>query len=336
MKFFTSRKTAPSKYAALQRTPPPIDYPVTAKPHDKYLAVAMSPFNLSAEYKWGTVNFQSSDIEGIYTAGLTSCCAVSIIRENAAHEVEQVWLSHLPGGLDLEKLPDFPEHPVENTNYQVIIKFGTEEVYDRFDPESFKQEIAKKYPQIAIENIHAFSSSNQHPSFAINKDGQVGCKPLQLPDIFGISEQRHTVQVNLADLSKGDISEQIQWESQHISELIADKPIGHQEAYKFILKEIEKHSKTDQFSALKALIYTHSYLSCDPQDPNQYLKNMKSITPNWGKIGKLLLLSVFIFTLIYTAPKISNQLNFGIKIADQLLRASQDSIEQPSKPDFSR
>jgi hypothetical protein len=83
--------------------------------------------------KWAMVDFTDpkSDLAGIYTTGLSYCCALSLVKKDAEGNVLKAWLLHLPGGLNEEYFDDLPaELQPENlgtAQFEVIVKFGNDE-----------------------------------------------------------------------------------------------------------------------------------------------------------------------------------------------------------------
>jgi hypothetical protein len=112
--------------------------PIPYADKESFLGVGMS---CEQSNEWGIVDFTdpNNKISGIYTTGITYCCALSLIKRDAAGTILKVWLLHLPGGLNERYLGELPnelqsEH-IGSHQFDIIVKFGTAEAlpYDRPD-----------------------------------------------------------------------------------------------------------------------------------------------------------------------------------------------------------
>lgn len=163
--------------------------PIPYKSGDRFLRVDMST---SYKRSWGIVDFTDSTnkIAGIYTTGLTFCCAVSLIKKDSSGNILKAWLTHLPGGLNEKYLEDFPEElkqeNIGTNQVEVVVKFGVSETFPN-DEESYKSKlkdytdiIKKKYP-VAETQITMLDSENQNNTFAIHRNGMIGLTDENFP-----------------------------------------------------------------------------------------------------------------------------------------------------------
>lgn len=306
MRFLKIKKTN-SKFDSLA-------LPVTYNPGDKFLAVGMSSnYNKS----WGIVNFgpteNSQPFYGIYTDGLTYCCALAIVITNTNGELVKAAMLHLPGGFNeefMEPLLDVREDILDkNERFQVIVKFGIQENWDKDETynlnkvKSYLKILKEKYP--GAENYTFFDSEitttshwKRNSSFAITKEGTVGLIDVSFP-ASGVNGQRREYLAFKAP--------NFSCEKEYFKNLISIEPeVQNQILLQEILLGLEKINNSN--IAAQALFYSRHYIqgSRNASSQKNYLKKMEHLSSIWEckQLSLLVSSSFLVLPLPVTIPKL--------------------------------
>lgn len=298
--------------------------PVPYKDGERFLGVDMSSDTNS---EWGMVDFtdQKNKMAGIYTTGLSFCCAVSLVKKDASGNILKAWLVHLPGGLNERYLNDLP-HELKPENIganklEVIVKFGTDEALPYKDPEycqsklaAYKKMIIEKY-QVDESQITLFDSENNDQSFAINRNGLIGLADRDFAPCGIRGARNETIVLHNIKLINEHSYEH---ELDYFTQLIQILPESKKEKYNDILSIINELAKEDKSAAAKGLNITRNYLM-NPntkEESQKYKSNMGALGPSWLKLAALVIATCLIVPGIYTIPKIHSFLATKKQIAE--------------------
>ncbi|MBI2786424.1 MAG: hypothetical protein HYX60_09040 [Legionella longbeachae] len=94
-----------------------LKFPVPVEESSKWRAVPMSV----GKGEWVEVDLtdKAKNWEGIYTDGLTACAAIAIVKFDEQNKISKVWMYHIEGGFNEDKMPNFPKGLI----IMIIIKF---------------------------------------------------------------------------------------------------------------------------------------------------------------------------------------------------------------------
>lgn len=161
---------------------PSLDMPVPYEKGDKFLASHMVGPGSRAEKGWITLDCTSNtqkDIKGVYTNGQSDCASVAIIKMDPNDKVQQIYMTHLGGGMSLDNLPEMPENIDPRTdNVQVVVKLGaTDGLYSSVDA---IPELANQLGVNPRQQVQLYCSDPDSPDagattgLAITRTGAIG------------------------------------------------------------------------------------------------------------------------------------------------------------------